>query len=98
MLEVIICVGSACHLKGSYNVIQEFQQIIEEKKLHDRLSVKAAFCMKQCQSGVSVSLGDTVFCVLSGSCREFFDDKIVPRLNGEKGSVLAPEEGEPRKH
>jgi NADH:ubiquinone oxidoreductase subunit E len=38
MVELTVCIGSACYLKGSYNVIQTFQQIIEEKSLHDRIS------------------------------------------------------------
>jgi len=55
MLEIKICVGSSCHLKGSYNVINEFQHLIEEKALHDKIDIKATFCMKQCQkNGVAV--------------------------------------------
>ena len=91
MLEITICVGSACHLKGSYNVIQEFQHIIEERNLHDQVSVKAAFCMKQCRRGVSVCLGNEPFSVLSGTCREFFADTTAPRL-GEKKEAERPDE------
>jgi len=43
MLEIKICVGSSCHLKGSYNVINEFQHLIEEKALHDKIDIKATF-------------------------------------------------------
>jgi len=37
MLEIKICVGSSCHLKGSYNVINEFQHLIEEKACMTKL-------------------------------------------------------------
>jgi NADH:ubiquinone oxidoreductase subunit E len=85
MLEINICVGSSCHLKGSYNVIQEFQQIIEEKKLHEQVSIKATFCMKQCRNhGVSVRLGENSYSLLSGTCREFFEDSVAPRLGGKE--------------
>jgi hypothetical protein len=91
MLEITICVGSACHLKGSYNVIQEFQHIIEERNLHDQVSVKAAFCMKQCRHGVSVCLENEPFSVLSGTCREFFTDTIAPRLGEKKETEISDE-------
>ena len=29
MIEVNVCIGTACHLRGSYNVVQTFQQMIE---------------------------------------------------------------------
>ncbi|MGN0592047.1 MAG: (2Fe-2S) ferredoxin domain-containing protein, partial [Ruminococcus sp.] len=35
MVELNVCIGSSCHLKGSYNIIHTFQHLIEEKGLHD---------------------------------------------------------------
>ena len=32
-MKITVCIGSSCHLKGSYNVIQAFQQMIEEGRL-----------------------------------------------------------------
>ena len=80
MHEIHICIGSSCHLKGSYNVVQELQQIIEEKTLHDQLVIKATFCMEQCQDGVSVTFDGTVFSLLPGTCRDFFSTTIAPKL------------------
>ncbi|MDR1932979.1 MAG: (2Fe-2S) ferredoxin domain-containing protein, partial [Spirochaetales bacterium] len=61
MLELCVCVGSSCHIKGSYNVIQTFQQLIEEKSLHEKINFKSSFCQKQCQyPGVAVSVGGTL--------------------------------------
>ena len=86
MREIHICIGSSCHLKGSYNVVQEMQQIIEEKKLHDHLTIKATFCMEQCQDGVSVYFEGTVFSLLPGTCKDFYSTTIAPRL-GEIASA-----------
>ena len=80
MLEVNICIGSACHLKGSYNVLQSFQQLIEENKLHDRCTLKARFCMKNCQNGVSVSIDDEVFSVSPQAAREFFMESVMSKI------------------
>lgn len=80
MLEVSVCIGSSCYVKGSYNVIQAFQQLIEEHKLHDKINLKAAFCMKECQiTGVSVNVNGEAFNVEPEKARAFFKDKIIPQ-------------------
>ncbi len=80
MLDLNVCIGSSCHLKGSYNVIQAFTQLIEEEQLHDKIEMKAQFCMKQCQNGVSVCMGDEVFSVVPETAREFFREHVMTRL------------------
>jgi NADH:ubiquinone oxidoreductase subunit E len=77
MIELSVCVGSSCHLKGSYNVIQTFQQLIEENGLHDKIEMKAQFCMRHCQHGVSVSVGGEVFSVSPETAREFFASAVA---------------------
>ena len=81
MIELNVCIGSSCHLKGSYNVIQAFQQLVEENNLHDKVEMKAQFCMKNCQQGVSVSIGDEVFSVSPETVREFFRTTVMARAN-----------------
>lgn len=48
MTELVVCIGSSCHVRGAYNVLQTFQHLIEEHNLHGRIELKAAFCMKEC--------------------------------------------------
>lgn len=57
MLEVYICVGSSCHLKGSYQVIKTFGELIKKNKLEDKVELKASFCLGRCTKGVSVKVG-----------------------------------------
>ena len=79
MLELSVCIGSSCHLKGSYNIIQIFQQMIEENALHDKVDFKANFCMKECQgSGVAVSVDGTVHHLQPETARDFFKQTILP--------------------
>lgn len=81
MINVSICIGSSCHLKGSYNIIQAFQQLIEEYRLHDKIDFKATFCMKQCnQSGITLTVDDVKFSILPENARQFFKEKIVSRV------------------
>jgi NADH:ubiquinone oxidoreductase subunit E len=81
MTELSVCIGSSCHLKGSYNVIQTFQQLIEEFALHDRIDFKSTFCMKMCrQYGVSVSLNQKVYNIVPETSEEFFKTAVIPAL------------------
>ncbi len=58
MTIIQVCIGSACHLKGSYNVINKLQQVVAEKKLEDQIVIKAAFCLGECTKAVSVKVND----------------------------------------
>ncbi|HWS42844.1 MAG TPA: (2Fe-2S) ferredoxin domain-containing protein [Pseudoflavonifractor sp.] len=80
MVTLSVCIGSSCHLKGSYNVVQTFQQMIEEYALGDDvLQLKGSFCMKQCQNrGVGVMVDDAVHSVRPEEARAFFRDTILP--------------------
>ena len=42
MTTIKICVGTSCHLKGSYNIVTTFQQLIEENRLHGQVDLKLA--------------------------------------------------------
>lgn len=79
MIELSVCIGSSCHLKGSYNVIQTFLQLIEEHSLHDKIDFKSTFCMKQCQyAGVGLSLNGEAYHIAPDIAREFFKETVLP--------------------
>ena len=81
MIDLSVCVGSACHIKGSYNVINSFQQIIEEYKLADKVELKAIFCLGHCTEGVSVKIDDSeVYSVSGATARKFFETEVIPKL------------------
>ncbi|MBU3143395.1 (2Fe-2S) ferredoxin domain-containing protein [Clostridium sp. CF012] len=82
MIDLSVCVGSACHIKGSYNVINNFQQIIEEYKLADKVQLKAIFCLGHCTKGVSVKIDDSeVYSVSGSTSRNFFETEVLPKLD-----------------
>jgi NADH:ubiquinone oxidoreductase subunit E len=81
MKELNVCIGSACHLRGAYNIIQTFQQLMEEKTLHDKLDLKATFCMRECHNvGVSVTCGGQKFRISPDGAREFFAENVEKTL------------------
>lgn len=82
MIELSVCIGSACHLKGSYNVIQVFQQQIEERSMHDKIDFKGTFCMKLCQnSGVAVTVDGQQYNIEPEDARAFFESTVLKLVN-----------------
>lgn len=57
---VEVCIGSSCHLKGSYQVIREIEDFIARENLADRVELKGAFCLGNCTEAVSVRVGEQV--------------------------------------
>jgi NADH:ubiquinone oxidoreductase subunit E len=88
MLQVFICVGSSCHLKGSYQIIKSFEELIKEKKLDDQVELKASFCLGHCTKGVSVKVEDEFIEGLNiTNVKEMFEKYIVRRLEYGHNSI-----------
>lgn len=80
-MSIYVCVGSACHLKGSYNIINELQQLIEEKQLGEKVTVKAALCLGKCTKAVSVRIDDSEIISLSvENVRPYFEKLFQEKL------------------
>ncbi|MGE4282976.1 MAG: (2Fe-2S) ferredoxin domain-containing protein [Clostridia bacterium] len=81
MLQVHICVGSSCHLKGSYHIIKTFQSMISKYKLEDRVELKASFCMGHCTEGVAVKVGEAyIQGITISNAEEAFIKHVMERL------------------
>lgn len=59
-MDIYVCVGSSCHLKGSYDIIKIFQECIAKYHLDTKVVLKASFCMGHCTGGVAVKFGDEI--------------------------------------
>ncbi len=81
MKEVTVCVGSSCHLKGSYQVVKTFEEMIKEHQLEEKLKLRASFCQGKCQGGVAVTFdGEYLVGVTMANCKQVFLDEILPNL------------------
>ncbi|MEG2574712.1 MAG: NAD(P)H-dependent oxidoreductase subunit E [Christensenella sp.] len=80
MMTINICIGSACHLKGSYNVVSELQELIEEHKLGDKVELTGVFCLGHCTDAVSVQIGEEVFSVNTTNVGEFFNINVLAKV------------------
>ena len=76
-----VCVGSSCHLKGSYDVIQKLKSIIEERNLENKIELKASYCLGNCSNGVSMNVdGEPIQNVTPENIEEIFNEKIMSRM------------------
>jgi len=54
-MEIKICVGSSCHLKGAPSVIKKFQEVLNSLSASDcNIELGACFCQGHCQEAVVV--------------------------------------------
>ncbi len=70
-MEIYVCIGSSCHLKGSYDIIQLMKEKIAECNLEDKVTLKATFCLGCCTDGVSIKVDDQI---ITGVSTENFDE------------------------
>ena len=80
MMTINICIGSACLLKGSYNVVSELQEMIEENKLGDKVELTGVFCLGHCTDAVSVQIGEEIFSVNTDNVGEFFKNQVLAKV------------------
>ena len=80
-MNIYICVGSSCHIKGSYDIIQLTKQAIAENNLEDKVQLSAAFCLGKCTDGVSVKIDDEIICGVSkDNFPDFFHQHVLSNI------------------
>lgn len=81
MKVIHICIGSACHLKGSYEVIDIFKTLIKTYHLEEQVELKAAFCTGYCTQAVAVEKWDgEILSLNKENAKEQFLRSILPDL------------------
>lgn len=79
-MRVTICIGSACHLKGSREIIQKMQELVKEHNVSEKVDLNGAFCSGNCVHGVCVTVDGTLHSLKPEGTREFFEKEILGRL------------------
>lgn len=84
MMTVKICVGSSCHLKGSYDIIEALKSFIEEYGIQDKIELKASFCLGNCINGVAIVRDEMlIHKVNKDNAKEVFLQQILPLVKEE---------------
>ncbi|MBR4454740.1 MAG: (2Fe-2S) ferredoxin domain-containing protein [Solobacterium sp.] len=83
MVNVEICIGSACYVKGSSQVVNDLNALIEEHKWGDKIAVKGSFCMKACQNHIGLGIrinGRQIEQVTAQNAREVLERELSAAL------------------
>ena len=80
-----VCVGSACHLRGSYEVLEKFTQLIKQCAMTEDIQLGAAFCLGHCAEGVSIRVDDEIVTgVTPENVEQVFNEKVLPAVKGKQ--------------
>ena len=79
-MKVIICIGSSCHLKGSRQIVERLQALVQEKGLEDKVELGGTFCMGNCVNGVNVTVDGVKHSVSPETVDEFFEKEVRAKV------------------
>lgn len=79
-MKVTVCIGSSCHVKGSRQVVEQLQYLINENNLGDKVDLGGTFCMGKCQQGVCVTVDGEFYSVTPDTTEEFFQNNIKAKV------------------
>ena len=76
---IMICVGSSCCLKGSYELVELFKKAIAEHGLEDDVTLAANFCTGNCNRiGVTIQIDDNTYTgVTPAGFDAFFKEHVL---------------------
>jgi NADH:ubiquinone oxidoreductase subunit E len=81
MMTLTVCIGSSCHLKGSYNVVTELENLIQQNNLENKVTLQASFCSGNCTNAVCIKLNDDpIMSVSPENIKDFFNENILKNL------------------
>lgn len=76
-MEITICIGSSCHLRGSRDIINRLEKLVRENSLQDKVELKGSFCMGQCQKGVCVTVDGVLHSLTPEDTEKFFNSYVL---------------------
>ncbi len=79
-MKVTVCIGSSCHIKGSRQVVERLQFLIDESNLGDRVELGGTFCLGKCQQGVCVTVDEKFHSVTPDNVNDFFENEIAAKV------------------
>jgi NADH:ubiquinone oxidoreductase subunit E len=76
-----LCMGSACHQQGIFDVLKNLKQALLTHNLQDTVEIKGSFCFGECGQGVVMEYrGKHFYYIRPENVVEIFEQEILPRL------------------
>lgn len=79
--NLFLCMGSACHQMGVYEVLPQLQRLIHEHHLETTVELKGSFCLETCNHGIVMKFHDQHFLNISPqNVEKIFVEQILPAV------------------
>lgn len=80
-MELTICVGESCHLKGAEHVVKSLLALIKKENLGKKINLKGSFCMGKCsEKEITIQVDDQFYKTRHEDAETFFYETLVPAL------------------
>ena len=77
-MDLMVCVGSSCHLHNSRDLIARLKELITQYNLEDTVELKGSFCMGHCaEAGVCVKFQEEIYSLTMDTVDDFFAEKVA---------------------
>ena len=80
-MNISVCIGSSCHLRGSYDIIQKLKELIAQGGLEEKVNLNAAFCLGQCTHGCTIRIDEDI---ITGVTKDNIEE-ILRKALAERG-------------
>ena len=87
-MNITVCIGSSCHLKGSRAVVEQLEKLILAHGLKGEIALCGSFCTGKCQTGVSVLLDGAYFSLAPEDTERFFVQTVLPTIAKTKPELV----------
>lgn len=84
MMNVAVCLGSSCHVRGAKDIVAMLQKAIADNGLENDVELSGSICLGQCASGgVNMKIdGELVTGITRDSFPTFFEERILRKVKG----------------
>lgn len=82
MVVVEVCIGSACYVHGSNQLVELLREMIAKNHWEEKITLKGAFCMQACTRGLGIRInGRPIYGVGLHNAKEVLYQEISSALN-----------------
>ncbi len=86
-VEVQVCVGTGCYLRGSYDIMSKFNELIKQLDLEGQVRLTGTFCLEHCDRGVSIKVGDEIITgVTMENAEQIFKSQVAMKVKLAEGN------------
>ncbi|MGC9502176.1 (2Fe-2S) ferredoxin domain-containing protein [Baaleninema sp.] len=83
--NLYLCMGSACHQLGVYEVLPKLQSLMSEYNLEETVELKGSFCLETCSYGIVMKFKDQHFININPqNIEDKFLQEILPAIQSAK--------------